>query len=330
MARTGPAAGRMTRRALIARGGVAVVGLGAVGWAPWAYGSVLSLRLYITDGALRTVDGTRVYVRTFSLAPDRVSLPGPLILVVEGEDLELSITNTLSEAHSFAVAGVVDSGPVAPGATTVVRVVAPRAGTYLYADSLDAPASRLLGLHGALVTMPADGASAPYRGGPAFVRQYVWVLGDLDPRAAESARAGRPVDPLSFEPRYFTLNGRSAPDSLHDPGTVPRGRVGERALIRMLNAGVAYHSIHFHGEHVFVLTHNARVLDQAMRKDTILIAPGDTKDLLHPFGRPADAFPPVSRSHFPVHCHAEMSQTAGGGLYPCGMVTDWILEGDQA
>jgi len=26
-----------------------------------------------------------------------------------------------------------------------------------------------------------------------------------------------------------------------------------------------------------------------------------------------------------MHCHAEMSQTAAGGLYPMGMLTDWRL-----
>jgi hypothetical protein len=29
---------------------------------------------------------------------------------------------------------------------------------------------------------------------------------------------------------------------------------------------------------------------------------------------------------YPMHCHAEMSQTAGGGLYPGGQVSDWILK----
>ena len=45
-----------------------------------------------------------------------------------------------------------------------------------------------------------------------------------------------------------------------------------------------------------------------------------------------DAFPPLNDKHpksdvqhFPMHCHAEMSQTAAGGSYPFGMLTDWHL-----
>jgi FtsP/CotA-like multicopper oxidase with cupredoxin domain len=31
--------------------------------------------------------------------------------------------------------------------------------------------------------------------------------------------------------------------------------------------------------------------------------------------------------HYPMHCHAEPSQTAAGGLYPGGLVADWVLAG---
>ena len=40
------------------------------------------------------------------------------------------------------------------------------------------------------------------------------------------------------------------------------------------------------------------------------------------FKAPPDAYPPDSTAQvFPMHCHAEMSQTAGGGLYPHGIHT---------
>lgn len=31
---------------------------------------------------------------------------------------------------------------------------------------------------------------------------------------------------------------------------------------------------------------------------------------------------------FPMHDHTEMSQTAAGGNYPMGMLTDWEITGD--
>jgi hypothetical protein len=44
-----------------------------------------------------------------------------------------------------------------------------------------------------------------------------------------------------------------------------------------------------------------------------------------------DAWPPLdaekgfAEQGYPMHCHAEMSQTAAGGLYPMGMLADWRL-----
>jgi hypothetical protein len=29
--------------------------------------------------------------------------------------------------------------------------------------------------------------------------------------------------------------------------------------------------------------------------------------------------------HYPMHCHAEPSQVAMGGMYPGGLVGDWII-----
>jgi FtsP/CotA-like multicopper oxidase with cupredoxin domain len=102
--------------------------------------------------------------------------------------------------------------------------------------------------------------------------------------------------------------------------------------VRIVNAGVATHAMHFHGNHFDVLTHNARPAPHAMRKDTIMMPGGFTKDALLPFKPPPDIWPPMEQwgseltLSYPMHCHAEMSQTAGGGLYPNGMLAHWEIE----
>jgi hypothetical protein len=55
------------------------------------------------------------------------------------------------------------------------------------------------------------------------------------------------------------------------------------------------------------------------------------KAVMLPLKPPPDALDVVRANQecdwiFPMHCHAEMSQTAGGGLYPGGQVSDWILK----
>ena len=87
-------------------------------------------------------------------------LPGNVIRAIEGDTLTVSVSNTLDEPHSFAIAGVADSGPIAPGATRRVSFEAPSAGTHLYSDALSAPVNRALGLHGALVVARRRGYAA--------------------------------------------------------------------------------------------------------------------------------------------------------------------------
>jgi FtsP/CotA-like multicopper oxidase with cupredoxin domain len=331
---TDPAHGT-TRRSFIKLSAATAAAFGTYGllaWAPRAEGSEYAIDLFITAGETTMVDGRRVLVRTFSPVEGSVSLPGPLMLVAERDRLRISITNTLDTPHGFAIDGVVDSGVVAPGETKVLDFAAPTAGTYLYHDPVNAPFNRLLGLHGALVTMPADGTNTPYAGGPVFTRQWVWVIQNIDSVWCDRARLGATTTLDEIVPDYFLINGRSGVDSVHDETITIHGHLGEPALVRILNAGVATHAMHFHGNHLDVLCHNAKPAPHPMRKDTIMMPAGFTKDALLPFRPPPDMWPPMEQwgseltLSYPMHCHAEMSQTAGGGLYPNGMLAHWEIE----
>jgi FtsP/CotA-like multicopper oxidase with cupredoxin domain len=331
---TGSAHGT-TRRSFIKLSAATAAAFGTYGllaWAPRAEGRDVTIDLFITAGEATMVDGRRVPVRTFSPVEDGVSLPGPLMLVAERDRLRISVTNTLDTPHGFAIDGVFSTGPIAAGATKVLDVIAPAAGTYLYQDPLDAPFTRLLGLHGALVAMPADSTSTPYPGGPAFTRQWVWVIENIDSAWCERAALGATTTLEEIAPDYFLINGRSGVDAVHDEAITIHGRLHEPALVRILNAGVATHAMHFHGNHLDVLRHNATPAPHAMRKDTIMMPAGWTKDALLPLSPPPDIWPPIEQwgseltLSYPMHCHAEMSQTAGGGLYPNGMLAHWEID----
>jgi hypothetical protein len=197
---------------------------------------------------------------------------------------------------------------------------------------------------------------------PLFVHQYVWVLHDIDPVWGERARARTLTNANKtdfqlgvpeFLPRYFTINGVSGEASTVNPRTLPVIKeLGQDAsLIRIVNCGAATHSCHFHGNHVFVLQAGNlaffRLPDEidratgvlirhgkvvALEKDVIRVPPESTVDVLLPGHEPLDQYPPYDhdtayRNEYPMHCHAEMSQTAGGGNYPSGMLADWELEG---
>jgi hypothetical protein len=190
-------------------------------------------------------------------------------------------------------------------------------------------------------------------------RTWIWLFSTVDPDKNNL------LDPLlpgsasflpaagftaGYEPRYFTINGKSgffaaahSPDheehahqgfAAYDPQAdiAPFGHVGQPALIRSLNAGLATHSPHPHGNHFYLLAENGTVRDNLWWIDTWSLAPLDRKDLLLPFIQPPEiaVWPPVEELFplvYPMHCHVEMSQTAGGANYPQGAVTHWQIDG---
>lgn len=329
-----------TRRGLLKYGtaGLAAAALGATGLlnrSSDAEAATRSIKLFINEGDVSMIDGTPVYmwgfgdtktslaVRGSKVAGDE--FPARVIRAVEGDVLNVSVTNTLNENHNFVIPGVANSGIIRPKATKRLSFRVPKAGTYIYLDSLNAPVNRVLGLHGVLVVMRRGGVRKPFAGGPTFVRQFVWMLQAVDPAWGELARRNRPINKATCKPRYFMINGRSGKRSAQATDTVPHGKVGEATLVRMVNMSPAVQSPHIHGNHMEVLTLNGKVLPIRMEKDTIMMRPLDRKDCLLPFKPPPDAWPPTNTGRFPMHCHTELSQTAAGGLYPSGMLTDWDL-----
>lgn len=123
--------------------------------------------------------------------------------------------------------------------------------------------------------------------------------------------------------------------------TADAGRTGQ--MMRFVNTGVVNHQLHFHGNHVWTVRRNGRLFprtggfvdvdgDVVLQRwvDVVGLQPLDRKDSVLPMRRPPDAIDPVwdARStdwHYPMHCHAEPSQVAMGGMYPAGLVGDWII-----
>ncbi|MET0738246.1 MAG: multicopper oxidase domain-containing protein [Acidimicrobiales bacterium] len=119
--------------------------------------------------------------------------------------------------------------------------------------------------------------------------------------------------------------------------------VGTGQLVRMVNLGAVVHQMHFHGNHVWTLRRNgddfprlagrvdaggSPVLQQW--QDVVDLPPLDRKEIILPIKRPPEALDRVWDARhedwiYPMHCHAEPSQTAAGGLYPGGLVADWTL-----
>lgn len=182
-------------------------------------------------------------------------------------------------------------------------------------------------------------------------RDYLWVFSQIDPSLNARFAARETIDPSSirdnFTPRYFTINNLSGFDTAihstdageeHDGRAariMPSARQGQPCLLRCMNAGLANHAVHIHGNHCFELSEsdykgNRHISNNIYELDTWLLRPMQRIDMLLPYERPPDAavWPPTEEPfpmRYVMHCHFEISQTAAGGNYPQGAVTHWEM-----
>ena len=334
----------MKRRSFLKMGsaGMATAALATTGlitWTPRAEAATINKTFYITDGFITQPDGVNVYFRGFSSSQSVLNVPGEQMIVQQGDTVNITIVNTLGHQHAFTIDGLgIPTITINAGASKTLSFTAGTPGSYLYLDPSNAPYNRLVGLHGGFAVMPSGSSNTLYSGSPTFVQQYFWLFHDIDP-AWHTAIQNGSTPSTAYKPRYFTLNGLSARppgapgagdpniDAMVDPRTALHGHIGDRTLIRILNAGKCQNSVHCHGNHMEWLTENGQIRNDIWLKDCLYLEGNMGKlDAIYPYELPPDAWPPVQTGVYPMHLHNEMTQTAGGGLYMFGSLTDIYFE----
>ena len=166
-----------------------------------------------------------------------------------------------------------------------------------------------------------------------IVQERTWLFAELNPATARDLAGGRVALPNDPEPEYFLINGISGMLAVEDPATFLEGRAGsllesgDATLVRMINTGRAPRSVHFHGNHIWVLSHPDTPWIVGTNKDTVRVPPGTVVDVLFPFNTPPDSLPVVDRAQkYVVHDHIEMAETASGGHYAGGMVSEAVFD----
>lgn len=140
------------------------------------------------------------------------TIPGPPILLVQGEPTAIRVVNRLREplavhwhgieleSYFDGVAGVSGSGerllaPIAPGKSFVAQMTPPRAGTFIYHTHIDDVKQLSSGLYGPLIVLPPGKKFDPEtdrvllisRGGPG--ETPIWLNGSRSPEM-RAFRAG--------------------------------------------------------------------------------------------------------------------------------------------
>jgi hypothetical protein len=190
------------------------------------------------------------------VAGSNSSFPGPVLESVEGGSFTVEVVNNLNRNHNFVIQGVTsDSTAIAPGGTRIYTVNTPNAGVFRYSDTLDNNVNRAVGMFGALVVRTADGSQRAWSNGPSYDQERTWVINDLDrPRWTNVALGGGSVNTSVYRPNYFFMNGQNGFQGMGDPNSTLEGTVGDTFLVRIVNAGQFDQSLHFHSNHVRVLS----------------------------------------------------------------------------
>lgn len=283
------------------------------------------INLWAKDGYLSTPDGNSIYFWGFSKEETGPALlPGPHIIAKQGETVTVNLYNTLSEPVSVFFPGqtavMVEEQPVQPqyingqlksfvnhaepGGTVSYTFIPTHPGTFIY-ESGSSPHKQVpMGLYGALVVRPADynrdvrEYRTAYGAGTdtEFDREYLLITGEIDPQLHQAVEEGRPYLVNKYLPRYWTLNGRCAGDTMmmddmdylpHQPyGSMVMGQPGEKILIRYIGAGVDNHPLHPHGAHTRIIGKDGRLLrnggtDLSYQRFTVLVGAGQTYDQIY-------------------------------------------------
>lgn len=204
------------------------------------------INLWATDGHVSMPDGNDIYAWGFSGGAEASArLPGPHLVVIQGETVTVNLINHLPENVSIRFPGIenvtvvhpdgsafaaqpqysegklvslVDYAP--PGQAITYHFLAAQPGTYLYESGTDPHIQVPMGLYGALVVRPADyhpvtGKTAyGINTGTEYDREYLLAVGEIDPALHQAVETGQPYRWRNYKPRYWTINGRAATDTM--------------------------------------------------------------------------------------------------------------------
>lgn len=177
-------------------------------------------------------------------------LPGPVIRVTEGDDVEVTLHNHPDNGNSHSIdlhAAVVDVldefDEVKPGDTKKFTFKAKYPGVFVYHCGADSMAEHIgRGMYGVIIVDPKEGYSESY---PKPDREYVLIQGDLyaEGTSAEDMKMGKGWKATLINGKVFHYS------PVHDPNSslALEAKPGERVRIfyanAMVNEAAAMHPI---------------------------------------------------------------------------------------
>lgn len=231
----------------------------------------------------------------FLVAP---TFPAPTLYANEGDTMIIEVRNQSQGPphtihwHGLDVDQYNDGVPnlswVIPHlADSSYTFVATHAGTYLYHCHVASIVHVNMGMYGNVIVRPADGSDRAFTGGPAFDKQYNWLVSETDKSWHDNIPVHHTGDSLHeifaippYEPDYFFVNGLSRQD-LSDSTIQIQGKVGEKIFLRLSNVGFLLNEIILPASlNASVIMSDGRALPVSLSQDTLEVAPGERYGLM--------------------------------------------------
>lgn len=255
-------------------------------------------------------------------------------MVTEGDTVNVKVYNDHTVNHNFAIKGIpISTTVVLPHSNQTYTFIANNPGTYLYYDSLNSGVNREMGLYGALIVRPKNSSNTAFNGAPVFTFERTWVLGDMDVPgwntvAEANAQLAVPANPppvniATYKPNYFVINGKSGFDAMmeststYTSDTAIEGTKGQSALVRIVNGGQFAQALHFHANHVQVLSKNGvPYTPNYPLVDVVNVPALGTVEVLFELNQ---------LGKYPMHNHTAQMETANG-VYLGGVSSMMIIK----
>jgi FtsP/CotA-like multicopper oxidase with cupredoxin domain len=275
--------------------------------------------LWAKTGLLALPGGVTVPALGYSdTAGGAAQVPGPSLIVNQGETVTVTLHNTLAEPSALVLPGqglTPDLTGAVPGGDKAYTFVASKPGTYLYEAGLTPNSQHqvAMGMYGALIVRPATPGQAYDSAATAYTDEELLVLSEVDPALNNSA------DPATFDmrdyaPKYWLINGKTYPE------TAPLQVVaGSQLLVRYLNAGLLSHSMAVLGLDQTLIAVDANPFAYSHTVSAESIPAGLSADVLVtvPLGAPTGLYPLYDGSML-LH---NSGQRVGGKTAFGGMLT---------
>ncbi len=268
------------------------------------------------EAVTKTMPDARVVTMWgFALSDDifatgTATVPGPLLEVAPGDStLTIHLKNDLPEATSLVIPGQIatmtpvwndESSGNRPSLAARVRSFTHEAGklggtakytwnnlkpgTYLYESGTHPSVQIQMGLYGALKKDEAVG-QAYNSGATAYDKEGVVVVSEIDPELHDAVATNNygpglaMSSTIDYSPQYFLINGEA---DLAAMGVVQSGSitVGDRILVRLLNAGLKTRVPLLLGSYMTVLAQDGNLAPFLKERYSLTLTAGKTMDVL--------------------------------------------------